>query len=160
MSSSKLVFCPACGFIQQPIVNNPRFGLPPTGGDYEWVETDATVNCRQCQHKFEIRIQIDIESGNVNQVSYFPYPDNPALLIYALIHKYPYSSYFHVLCFSDSLESINEIYQDFHLKSPHENNVLIVKINSAGVRLINEELVCERSEYSSLSYPAYPMGFT
>lgn len=145
--------------MQQPIINTPRFGLPPTGGDYEWVETGTMVNCSQCRHEFEIRIKIDIETLNVDQVSYFPYPDNPTLTLYALIHKYPIDSYFHVLRLSDSLESINKIHQDFQLKNPDESNVLIVKINSVGVWTISGEIVYKRAKHSSLSYPVYPMGF-
>ncbi len=159
MSLKKLICCPVCGLIQQPIVNNPRFGLPPTGGDYDWVETATIVSCRDCKHEFEIRIQIAIDTRTVNQVSYFPYPDNPSLLLYAMIHKYPMDSYFHVLRLCDSLESLNEIYQDFRLQNHNENNVLVVKINSEGVWKTNQELVHKRDKYDSLSYPAYPMGF-
>lgn len=159
MSFNKLIFCPTCGLIQQPTVNNPRFSLPPTGGDYEWVETSTMVSCCECKHEFEIRIQINIETGNFNQVSYFPYPDNPSLLIYTMIHKYLMDKYFYILKITDSLASLNQIHQNFQCKNPNENNVLMAKINSEGVWKIDDQLIYKREKYDSLSYPIYPMGF-
>lgn len=69
MNSKKLIACPACGFLQQPEISYTGFALPPTGGDYEWVETNEMISCVKCQHGFRIRVQTDLETGSINKIT-------------------------------------------------------------------------------------------
>ncbi|MDX2255604.1 MAG: hypothetical protein NW214_08830 [Pseudanabaenaceae cyanobacterium bins.39] len=69
MNAQKLISCPACGFLQTPNISYTDFALPPTGGDYEWLETDAMISCIRCQHGFRVRVQIDLETGSINKIT-------------------------------------------------------------------------------------------
>lgn len=75
MSTQLICICPACGYIGRQQVSNAGFHLPPTGGDYDWVEAEAQAACPTCQHSYEVRVRVDLDTGNISKLVYAPFPD-------------------------------------------------------------------------------------
>ncbi len=59
--------CPRClGAINARAV--PLMALPPTGGDYEWVETEADLVCPSCDYEWRTRVRVDLETRGLTLV--------------------------------------------------------------------------------------------
>jgi hypothetical protein len=59
--------CPQClGIVGACAV--PFIALPPTGGDYEWLETEADVTCPNCDYTWQTRVQVDLETRGMTLV--------------------------------------------------------------------------------------------
>ena len=82
------VFCPNCGHIHTPEMSEISLSLPPTGGDYEWLETEANATCKACSFSFELRVRVDLDTQEVDGIVYFPYPVSGE--VYALVRDLSY----------------------------------------------------------------------
>lgn len=60
--------CPNCKKLSNAKVSNISYSLPPTGGDYDWMETSAKVTCADCNNTYEARVKVDLESQNVEEI--------------------------------------------------------------------------------------------
>ena len=61
--------CPYCKETVLPSISGVSYGgFPPTGGDYEWMETGGKATCPNCNKTSEIRVQIDIETGKIWEI--------------------------------------------------------------------------------------------
>jgi hypothetical protein len=47
--------CPVCK-TQNQLKSNPSSTLAPTGGDYEWIETEVIEECEPCRARLAIRL--------------------------------------------------------------------------------------------------------
>ena len=66
--------CPNCATLSTWQVENISWNLPPTGGDYDWIETDATMCCTNCQANFQARVRVDIDSSQIERLISSPMP--------------------------------------------------------------------------------------
>ena len=64
--------CPFCGRLGRWAFQY-SLSLPPTGGDYEWAETDAQTECPHCTQPITARIRVDLDGSNPRLVS-SPFP--------------------------------------------------------------------------------------
>ena len=76
--------CPNCGRVSQWSFKNYSLSLPPTGGDYEWVETDAQTTCPHCQHNFQVRIRVDLDNQQYITLINSPFPTDVAWHCYVV----------------------------------------------------------------------------
>lgn len=75
---AKLVVpCPACGTVSTAAITGARVSLAPTGGDYDWVQTDGKASCPACGHPTPVRVEIDIDSGRITSLVSSPKPSAP-----------------------------------------------------------------------------------
>jgi len=77
------VFCPHCDTVI-PAAAHTLGGLPPTGGDYEWQESDKTHACPNCATRFEMRVRTSIETGNLLFVNASSKPRQAGIVWYAI----------------------------------------------------------------------------
>jgi transcription elongation factor Elf1 len=54
------VNCTHCNH-QKNITQVAAGALPPTGGDYEWQESEHTFNCSKCKKTFEVRLRATLD---------------------------------------------------------------------------------------------------
>ncbi len=66
--------CPECGRVGRWSFHNYSLSLPPTGGDYEWVETDAQTTCPHCKTSIKVRIRVDLDDQSSKSLIYSPFP--------------------------------------------------------------------------------------
>ncbi len=66
--------CPYCGALSLWTFERSNNRISATGGDYEWVEEDATALCSQCHQKIKTRIRIDLDSGSISRLVSSPLP--------------------------------------------------------------------------------------
>ena len=66
--------CPHCGHVGRWSFHNYSLSLPPTGGDYEWVETDALTSCPHCQSEIKVRIRVDLDDQRYIRLISSPFP--------------------------------------------------------------------------------------
>lgn len=59
------VSCPSCNAKVVLSGTHSPSSLPPTGGDYDWMETEKTFTCHACQTKIPLRVRIDLETQEV-----------------------------------------------------------------------------------------------
>jgi hypothetical protein len=76
--------CPYCDFFFE--LNGKHFGggLPPTGGDYEWSESDTERKCPSCEKKIKLRLRADTETGVILKVCGSPKLLNEGITWYAV----------------------------------------------------------------------------
>lgn len=78
------IICPYCN-TKNPLYEGASLGmLPPTGGDYEWQESDTNHTCCNCQEKFEIRVRTSLESGACLLLKSSPKPLVVSIIWYAI----------------------------------------------------------------------------
>jgi hypothetical protein len=78
------VICPYCNTRNSLDRGAPIGALPPTGGDYEWQESDTKHTCANCQEKFEIRVRTSLESGELLALLSSPKPLVSSIIWYAI----------------------------------------------------------------------------
>jgi hypothetical protein len=66
--------CPYCGRVSRWLFRNYSLSLPPTGGDYEWVETDGLTTCPHCQNDIKVRIRVDLDDQRCIRLISSPFP--------------------------------------------------------------------------------------
>lgn len=69
--------CPTCGETNPWRFGGIRLSLPPTGGDYTWVETDATAHCPACGAAIPVRVRVDLDNGQIDRLVHSPLPAIP-----------------------------------------------------------------------------------
>jgi rubredoxin len=77
------VFCPHCNHVFDLKGREAVSGLPPTGGDYEWVRAESERQCPHCQNSIKLRLESQIGTGRINAVCESPKPQNPDIVWYA-----------------------------------------------------------------------------
>jgi hypothetical protein len=77
------VICPNCNTVI-PASAHTIGSLPPTGGDYEWQESDAKHTCPNCAHSFEMRVRTSLETGGLLFVRSSPKPAQAGIVWYAI----------------------------------------------------------------------------
>lgn len=146
----KPIFCPECGHIHTPILSNISWSLPPTGGDYEWVETEAQATCKNCSHRFEVRVQIDIDSNQVNKIVYFPYP--ASAIIFAMIEDLSYAV--KILKLFDNAESAQKAHSIFIQNNSYlASRVYAVEIHASEIFSLDGKFTRKKKyDFESLSF--------
>ncbi len=61
--------CPTCHTKGSPSFSGLRISLAPTGGDYDWIETDAKAHCKHCGHSYDVRVQYDLDLQKVVEIT-------------------------------------------------------------------------------------------
>ncbi|WP_027001425.1 hypothetical protein [Hugenholtzia roseola] len=127
--------CPYCDFSFQ--LNGKHFsgGLPPTGGDYEWSESDTKRKCPSCQGEIPLRLRSDIETGIILKVCKSPKPFKEGITWYAV--GTVYESFFEKGCFSVSVQFLFEDFAQAQKKAYHPYKLL--KVTKEGYFLYEKE---------------------
>lgn len=69
--------CPVCHHIGLKRIDHGPLYLPPTGGDYEWVElTTDQCFCPICDHAFEAKVKILLENKEIEIMDFFSNSDS------------------------------------------------------------------------------------
>ena len=91
-------FCPYCGFAHNAGGAGDLGGLPPTGGDYEWSESDTAKTCINCGEKFSVRLRTDLETGRVIKLCAVPRPkvQNLSWFAFGVVDKNYYGAKKHL----------------------------------------------------------------
>jgi len=58
------IFCPQCNTEETLSSASPGMA-PPTGGDYDWVESDHDYSCSHCQKVFRVRLRTSLDGGEI-----------------------------------------------------------------------------------------------
>jgi hypothetical protein len=75
--------CPYCN-TEIPAEAGKIGSLPPTGGDYEWQESDKKHTCPNCQNTFEMRVRTSLDTGRLLFINQTPKPKDKNIVWYAV----------------------------------------------------------------------------
>lgn len=75
--------CPYCNTKTQATANAIH-SLPPTGGDYQWQESDKIHQCHSCQENFSIRVRTEVETGALLKLLATPKPQKDSIIWYVV----------------------------------------------------------------------------
>ncbi|MDX1960694.1 MAG: hypothetical protein SFU98_19135 [Leptospiraceae bacterium] len=139
---STVFFCPFCNQKIKPTNTNVSYSLPPTGGDYEWVETEKNETCI-CNQKFLIKVRVDLESQKITKLISIPKPKSPEIIWYSIseITKISGDQVVYSKEIFNSLDELN------HAKTRYPEKYLVaLKITQDGY-FLEEELIVEPKYY-------------
>ncbi|TAE19958.1 MAG: hypothetical protein EAZ95_00570 [Bacteroidetes bacterium] len=154
------ILCPYCN--QNATATEGSIGsLPPTGGDYEWQESDQTHTCPHCSNSFTTRVRTSLETGKLLFVNNSPKPQQAGIVWYAVASvKKSYwggedekSVYVSALC-QDEATAQTQLEHD---SKKHYEPLQILKVTQAGYfDLAGEEIIeasynKDRIQYLDLS---------
>lgn len=146
------VICPYCNTRNSLDRGAPIGALPPTGGDYEWQESDTKYICTDCQEKFEIRVRTSLESGELLSLISSPKPLVNSLIWYAIatVERNNYGSElgtFDVRVFHLA-QTETEIQSIFTTSRPRSHKPIhSLKVTDQGYLFLNGEHIPEPSYY-------------
>lgn len=150
------VFCPYCDSILNLTQGAAIGGLPPTGGDYEWQESDKTYTCFNCKKKFATRVRTSIETGSLLRINNVPKPKNQAIIWYAIGKKEKnFSDVQYVHIGIDALFKTAEEAQEqlaFYQKREHYHQKLVIKVTYQGCFDSEGEIIPEPPYVDYLTY--------
>jgi hypothetical protein len=76
-------FCPHCAVVGPWSFGSVGGGLPPTGGDYSWMETDTQATCAACGARFPVRVRVDLDTWELDRLISSPLPSAALGVMYA-----------------------------------------------------------------------------
>ncbi|NJN17865.1 MAG: CPXCG motif-containing cysteine-rich protein [Oscillochloris sp.] len=66
--------CPFCAHVAAWRFSGVSVSLPPTGGDYEWAEVEASTGCPACAQPIAVRVRVDLDDYTVDRLISSPMP--------------------------------------------------------------------------------------
>ena len=147
------VICPYCNS-RNSLERGATIGaLPPTGGDYEWQESDTKHTCSSCHKKLELRVRTSLESGNLLALISSPKPLVSSIVWFAIAttekntfsSTHPRTFDVRVLHLGQNEEEIQSI---FATASPRGHKpTQILKVTDEGYFSLNGEYFPEAPYY-------------
>jgi hypothetical protein len=104
-------FCPHCLKVGQWQFGSVSVGFPPTGGDYEWAETDTQTTCPHCQQSFSVRVRVDLDDFSSTLIR-SPWPQGEGWAMYVVANVTRFAKDMvsvKVMAFSPALATAQEI---------------------------------------------------
>ncbi len=153
------VFCPNCDATIKLNEGDTIGALPPTGGDYEWQESDKEYTCIYCKEPFKTRVRTSIENGLLLLVNSFSKPKKEHIVWYAV--GFTSKSYFNVNCLNIMVDAIFKTQQeaqenvDFYQKKQTYINKEIIKITNKGCFTKDNNLIKEEKYADSIFFNHY-----
>lgn len=155
------IFCPNCDQKTQLNAKNVGGGLPPTGGDYDWVETETEHICPLCAAKYDIRVQKSLETGNITHLTVSPKPFKPDSIWYGIAYLMnsggltengQKKQFINLRDIFFSLEEAQECKKKKYNNEPNESYCVLVTITEKGFFKLDGEMLIEANRDKNIRY--------